>query len=267
MKRRSGHIKKSNKIIHEIPKEIISEFSSALKVNIIGSTQLTEKFFGLFTSFTKDIPKLLTYSSCPSYLQDNEFILTGYRADYTYYQSTISLFTLHNESGNVWTHLFGFALFLFLILCTWSGTTQLPVLLELLLEQVPGAFISLIDFILFHLGLESWKLHQALLASTKTQPPLPLNLSFEDKIVITIALSLSCYTMLSSSLLHLHCCVSEDAQMFWNCLDHSGISASIAGGSIAVVYLMLHCHGWMRVFWMGMLILFNLVGLIGPMFS
>ena len=73
--------------------------------------------------------------------------------------------------------------------------------------------------------------------------------------------------MLVSSLLHLHICVSSEAHRFWSCLDHSGISASIGGGSIALMYILLHCHGSMRFFWIGLLILANSVGVIGPLFS
>ncbi|KAJ3277362.1 Adiponectin receptor protein 1 [Borealophlyctis nickersoniae] len=47
----------------------------------------------------------------PHYLQDNNFILTGYRANYTYLENWISLIHLHNESGNVWTHAVAFVWF------------------------------------------------------------------------------------------------------------------------------------------------------------
>ena len=43
----------------------------------------------------------------PDYLKDNEFIVTGYRADIGVWGSLKSLFRVHNESGNVWTHLIG----------------------------------------------------------------------------------------------------------------------------------------------------------------
>ena len=40
-------------------------------------------------------------------LQDNNFILKGYRIDYSLKDTFRSLFRLHNETGNVWTHLLG----------------------------------------------------------------------------------------------------------------------------------------------------------------
>ncbi|KAJ3303296.1 hypothetical protein HDV03_004034 [Kappamyces sp. JEL0829] len=161
--------------------------------------------------------RFYTFEQVPAYLQDNEFIRNGYRSGYSYKESFISLFHLHNESGNVWTHLIGVLLFSLLVAYTWTAAEMAP-------------------------------------------------LHIEDKLVLTIFLGLAIYTVLFSTLLHLHLCVSEGAQQFWSCLDHSGISASIAGGSIAIIYLLLHCHGWMRMFWIGTLVAFNSVGILGPMF-
>jgi adiponectin receptor len=162
--------------------------------------------------------KFYKFEQLPDYLKDNEYIRTGYRAKYSYHESFISLFHLHNESGNVWTHLLGILVYLWIVYYTWNA-------------------------------------------------PEMENMQVEDKVVVTVFLFLAIYTVLFSSLLHLNVCVSHSAQKFWSCLDHSGISASIAAGSISLMYLLLHCHGWMRIFWIGTLILFNSVGIIGPMFE
>jgi adiponectin receptor len=53
---------------------------------------------------------LYGWDDLPEYLRDNEFIHTGYRSETGLRGSLRSLFTLHNESGNVWTHLVGTAL-------------------------------------------------------------------------------------------------------------------------------------------------------------
>jgi hypothetical protein len=56
----------------------------------------------------------------PVYQVDNEFIKNGYRINHgTCWRSLKSLFTCHNESVNVWSHLLGAIFFfgLFLILC------------------------------------------------------------------------------------------------------------------------------------------------------
>ncbi|PNH08040.1 ADIPOR-like receptor [Tetrabaena socialis] len=54
----------------------------------------------------------LLFHDLPGYLQDNEFIKAYYRApDMPFKQTLRSLFDIHNETGNVWTHLLGFLLF------------------------------------------------------------------------------------------------------------------------------------------------------------
>jgi len=61
-------------------------------------------------------PILGTYHQAPKFLRDNEYILTGYRINHnTITRILRSLFMLHNESINVWSHLIGVGVFTFLI--------------------------------------------------------------------------------------------------------------------------------------------------------
>ncbi|GFR50764.1 hypothetical protein Agub_g13032 [Astrephomene gubernaculifera] len=54
----------------------------------------------------------LQFNDMPDYLQDNEFIKSYYRNPKMPFKQTLgSLFGIHNETGNVWTHLLGFLLF------------------------------------------------------------------------------------------------------------------------------------------------------------
>ena len=59
--------------------------------------------------------KLRNYRQLPDYLRDNEYILSHYRANYGIVQSLWSLFFLHNETGNIWSHLIGRILILVLV--------------------------------------------------------------------------------------------------------------------------------------------------------
>lgn len=63
--------------------------------------------------------QLVEYHSLPAYMKDNEYILGHYRAEWPLKQIFLSIFTLHNETLNVWTHLIGF--FLFLTLTIYSA--------------------------------------------------------------------------------------------------------------------------------------------------
>jgi adiponectin receptor len=53
--------------------------------------------------------------AAPEHLRDNEYIKTGYRINFSTSKRILrSLFMVHNESVNVWTHLLGALLFVFL---------------------------------------------------------------------------------------------------------------------------------------------------------
>ncbi|XP_043714220.1 heptahelical transmembrane protein 4-like [Telopea speciosissima] len=62
--------------------------------------------------------QLVEYHSLPAYLRDNEFILGHYRSEWPLKQIFLSIFSIHNETLNVWTHLIGFFLFLALTIYT-----------------------------------------------------------------------------------------------------------------------------------------------------
>ncbi|KAK8923686.1 hypothetical protein KSP39_PZI019895 [Platanthera zijinensis] len=62
--------------------------------------------------------QLVEYHSLPAYLKDNEYILGYYRSEWPLKQILLSIFTIHNETLNVWTHLIGFFLFLSLTIYT-----------------------------------------------------------------------------------------------------------------------------------------------------
>ncbi|KAK9112037.1 hypothetical protein Scep_019556 [Stephania cephalantha] len=62
--------------------------------------------------------QLVEYHSLPGYLKDNEYILGYYRSEWPLKHIFLSIFTIHNETLNVWTHLIGFFLFLALTVYT-----------------------------------------------------------------------------------------------------------------------------------------------------
>jgi Haemolysin-III related len=61
-------------------------------------------------------PVLGSYKEAPSFQKDNEYILNGYRLNHNKFSRVIkSLFTIHNETINIWSHLVGVAIFMFLM--------------------------------------------------------------------------------------------------------------------------------------------------------
>lgn len=47
--------------------------------------------------------QLVEFHSLPAYLRDNEYIIGHYRSEWPIKQILLSIFTIHNETLNVWT--------------------------------------------------------------------------------------------------------------------------------------------------------------------
>eukprot|EP00208_Stichococcus_sp_RCC1054_P001512 CAMPEP_0206143646 /NCGR_PEP_ID=MMETSP1473-20131121/21321_1 /ASSEMBLY_ACC=CAM_ASM_001109 /TAXON_ID=1461547 /ORGANISM="Stichococcus sp, Strain RCC1054" /LENGTH=127 /DNA_ID=CAMNT_0053539151 /DNA_START=200 /DNA_END=579 /DNA_ORIENTATION=+ len=63
-----------------------------------------------------------SFEDLPVSLQDNNFIRSGYRLGHSSYDVACSLFSWHNETGNIHTHLWGFLLFLVLtFVAAWQS--------------------------------------------------------------------------------------------------------------------------------------------------
>lgn len=56
--------------------------------------------------------RLVSYEELPEYMKENEFILNHYRSEWPLLHAFLSVFSWHNETINIWTHLLGFVLFL-----------------------------------------------------------------------------------------------------------------------------------------------------------
>ncbi|KAK8587607.1 hypothetical protein V6N13_086587 [Hibiscus sabdariffa] len=81
--------------------------------------------------------QLVEYHSLPGFLRDNEYILGHYRSEWPMKQILLSIFTIHNETLNVWTHLIGFFIFLSLTIYT---AMKVPKVVDLhALQQISDA--------------------------------------------------------------------------------------------------------------------------------
>ena len=64
-------------------------------------------------------PFIGTIQEAPAYLVDNENVRSGYRINFTSNSLIFkSLFMIHNESVNIWSHLLGAIFFVGMILYT-----------------------------------------------------------------------------------------------------------------------------------------------------
>ena len=68
-----------------------------------------------------EVAHLTTYDKIPLWQKDNPYILGYYRVHYSTRQCLKSVFQIHNETTNVWTHLIGVLLFIPLIIYAFTG--------------------------------------------------------------------------------------------------------------------------------------------------
>eukprot|EP00879_Flechtneria_rotunda_P011392 GHRR01011899.1.p1 GENE.GHRR01011899.1~~GHRR01011899.1.p1 ORF type:complete len:423 (+),score=147.84 GHRR01011899.1:118-1386(+) len=83
---------------------------------------------------------LESFENLPDYLRDNEYIVGSYRPEQSAWDSIRTIFSLHNETGNVWTHILGFFLFLGLAFYFFYHP---PTPLAVTAEQVETLFHSM----------------------------------------------------------------------------------------------------------------------------
>lgn len=71
---------------------------------------------------TKDALTVL-WDEIPQWMRDNQYITTGYRPESNSYSKSVgSIFYLHNETVNIWTHLLGAVLAVITAMFMYSAT-------------------------------------------------------------------------------------------------------------------------------------------------
>lgn len=174
----------------------------------------------------KEEYRLLEYHACPEYMKDNEFILSYYRVDFSLQQALSSLFKLHNETLNIWTHLLGFLLFLVLTVFTAYELGQLP------------TFSRCVR------GLEYNNSEHCLLQSmredvTNMMAPM-LNRTTRWPFFVFMGGSMFC--LLASAICHLFTCHSKPLAIFLMRVDYAGIATMIATSFYPPIYYVFQCE-------------------------
>ncbi|KAL1923607.1 uncharacterized protein VTP21DRAFT_8587 [Calcarisporiella thermophila] len=81
-------------------------------------TCITEAIDDIKRAASEGTKRLLKFNELPAEWQHNQYILSGYRFLTSPWQCLASIFYIHNESGNIWSHLGG--LIFFVILGVWT---------------------------------------------------------------------------------------------------------------------------------------------------
>merc|ERR1711920_125261 len=174
-----------------------------------------------------NIDNLLFYHQIPDWYQDNEFILTGYRpVSKSYNTSVKSIFSCHNETFNIWSHLL-FSGPSFLIGCYY-------------LKMFVGNILNLYG--------ES--------DSSVLKRYTPIAMSF-------FYLS-ACSMFFCSSIFHSFMNHSKKMNPKLLCCDYSGIIIMINGGVVTYLYLTfgaLLCYKKLAIFYISSNLILSSLGI------
>jgi len=154
---------------------------------------------------------LVPHQSLPTWLQDNDYLVKGHRPPL---QSTVeclrSIFRVHTETVNIWTHLLGALLFVyFAIYYFWRGSNNDNGDNEIAEESAVDG------------NLED------------------VTLSDKMAFLIFFAAAIICMTM--SWLFHTFCCHSSEMSIFCVKLDYCGILILIVGSFVPWLYFGFYC--------------------------
>ncbi|KAF9357625.1 hypothetical protein BGX34_009282 [Mortierella sp. NVP85] len=178
--------------------------------------------------------RLLRFEELPEQWQENKYILSGYRFLTSKSQCFKSIFYVHNESGNIWTHLLGFFYFLAVGIYFFSGSNPY--------------------------------------FSTPTSTPVR-NLPYVpadgyDKLVFLVFFLAVYKCLLMSSLWHTFAQIAHEGTMkCMACLDYVGISVLIAASVVVTEYYGFYCESLFRNSYIIATSLFGVAGVVIPWLS
>ena len=172
------------------------------------ASMITDKIIQNITHIPEKIAhmawKRMRFESLPSWMKDNQYLQAHYRPPmYSIRGCVKSMFRLHTETWNIWTHLLGFVLFIFLSV---------------------GMFVSR-DYI----------------TQFFEENVIISELPWEEQLVLALFFIGAMTCLFCSTAFHTLCNHSEHMHKVTSRLDYSGIAILITGSSIPAYYYAFYC--------------------------
>ncbi|KAM0950435.1 hypothetical protein DsansV1_C04g0041381 [Dioscorea sansibarensis] len=186
--------------------------------------------------------KLMKYNSLPEYLKDNEYILDHYRPEWPLKQTILSIFSIHNETLNIWTHLTGFFFFLILAILT---AAMIP-------RDIHAFTITRIEELI--VPLNTTTTNPYVLMSTIVSPMLKGPIT---RFPFFAFLFGAMFCLLTSSLCHLLISHSEKMAYLMLRLDYIGIASLIVTSFYTQVFYSFICFPFFFNLYMSFITVFG----------
>ncbi|XP_020574552.1 heptahelical transmembrane protein 4-like [Phalaenopsis equestris] len=191
--------------------------------------------------------ELVDYDSLPEFLKDNEFIINYYRSEWPLKQTILSIFSIHNETLNIWTHLIGF--FIFLMLAGYAASVFPSVSTANPLPQLRTETNSPNTIFIYRANQTT---------ELSASPSSQLIGSPVSHWPFYLYLAGAMFCLLMSSACHLLSCHSSRTNYIMLRLDFAGISGLIVSSFYPLVYYTFACNPFFRDLYLTSITFFGL---------
>ncbi|PKU86597.1 heptahelical transmembrane protein 4-like [Dendrobium catenatum] len=195
--------------------------------------------------------ELVDYDSLPEFLKDNEYILSYYRSEWPLKQTILSVFSIHNETLNIWTHLIGFFIFLML---TGYAASIFPAVSNADAQLQLSAAGNSSNIFYIHRANQTTE-PTASSSSQLIGSELP-------RWPFYLYLAGAMFCLLMSSACHLLSCHCSKTSYIMLRLDFAGISGLIVSSFYPLVYYTFTCNPFFRDLYLASITFFGLATVV-----
>lgn len=203
--------------------------------------------------------RLVKYEALPEYLKDNEFITDYYRCEWPLKDIVLSIFSVHNETLNIWTHLVGFLIFLWLMVMSLTDKMKPENVIAALSGEGSDGWLktkmmnqSNDSNAIFSESYATLFAKSTIFGAKEDTNSVPL-----WPWIVFLVGAMGC--LIFSSVSHLFACHSRRFYYFFWRLDYTGISLMIVCSFFAPIYYTFSDHPEWRFFYLSSI---TLVGIL-----